>query len=123
MGKAFEQRRCPALGREISAADCGDSRISRYACPADCEHNPFAPANYAQLLEIEDRLDKKTLNWLFADASDRAALAQALATRRFGAIEVEVWHEGAGHSPLRAMITAAYRPALVQGNRAILVPH
>jgi len=77
MGKAFEQRRCPALGREISAADCGDSRISRYACPADCEHNPFAPANYAQLLEIEDRLDKKTLNWLFADASDRAALAQA----------------------------------------------
>ena len=68
-------------------------------------------------------LDFFLYNQRLAKDHGRAALAQALATRRFGAIEVEVWHEGAGHSPLRAMITAAYRPALVQGNRAILVPH
>jgi hypothetical protein len=77
MGKAFQQRRCPAIGREISAADCGDNRISRYACPADCGHNPFAPVNYARLLEIEDGLDEKTLAWLFADTAERPALAQA----------------------------------------------
>jgi len=77
MGKAFQQRRCPAIGREISAADCGDNRISRYACPADCEHNPFATVNDARLREIEDGLDEKTLAWLFADTADRPALAQA----------------------------------------------
>jgi hypothetical protein len=45
-----------------------------YACPADCGHNPFAPANYSQLLEIEDALDRKTFARLFEDTSDRPAL-------------------------------------------------
>ncbi|HZL47211.1 MAG TPA: hypothetical protein VFC28_13385 [Opitutaceae bacterium] len=74
MAKAAKRRMCPALGREISSEDCGENRCSRYSCPADCGHNPFAPAHYTQLLEIEDVLDKKTLAWLFDDASDRPAL-------------------------------------------------
>lgn len=68
---------CPVVGREISSGDCGGNRVSRYSCPADCAHNPFAPANYAQLLEIEDELDRKTLEWMFADSTDRPALALA----------------------------------------------
>ena len=61
MSKASKQRSCPALGRNITPADCGEQRQSRIACPTDCPHNPFAPANYSRLLEIEDRLDAKTL--------------------------------------------------------------
>ena len=41
MGEAKKRRHCPAIGREISAADCGENRQSRHACPESCEHNPF----------------------------------------------------------------------------------
>jgi hypothetical protein len=88
MAKAAKRRMCPFLGREIPSGECGENRMSRYACPADCGHNPFAPANYSQLLEIEDELDRKTLAWMFSDASDRPALA--LAFRR--AVETESPH-------------------------------
>lgn len=79
MSKASKQRPCPALGREISSADCGEQRQSRLVCPADCAHNPFAAANYTQLLEIEERLDGKTLEKLGAMIADRAALGRDLA--------------------------------------------
>jgi hypothetical protein len=82
MSKSSKQRPCPALGRDISPADCGEQRQSRLACPADCPHNPFAPANYSQLLEIEDRLDAKSLDRLVAQAPDRAALQNELATAK-----------------------------------------
>lgn len=55
MGQAKKkQRDCPAVGRTISAAECGQNRASRYVCPADCPHNPWNPANYGQALAIED---------------------------------------------------------------------
>jgi len=60
MGEAKKkQRHCPAAGRVITAVECGGSRASRYACPADCPHNPWSPANYARALEIEDSLTEK----------------------------------------------------------------
>ncbi len=74
MGKASKQRLCPAVGRKISAGECGECRGSRYTCPEDCGHNPFEPANYLQLLEIEDGLDAKTVGRMFEDAPDRPAL-------------------------------------------------
>ncbi len=55
MGQAKKkQRDCPAVGRTISAAECGENRASRYVCPADCPHNPWNPAHYEQSLAIED---------------------------------------------------------------------
>jgi len=85
MSKSSKFRLCPALGRDISPADCGEQRQSRLACPADCPHNPFAPANYSQLLEIEDRLDTKSLERLVALAPDRAAMQNDMtAARRRG---------------------------------------
>jgi hypothetical protein len=74
MSKASKLRPCPALGRDISPADCGEQRQSRLACPENCAHNPFAPASYSQLLEIEDRLDRKTMERLAAVAPDHESL-------------------------------------------------
>jgi hypothetical protein len=74
MSKSSKLRPCPALGRDISPADCGEQRQSRLACPESCAHNPFAPANYSQLLEIEDRLDHKTVERLAAVTPDHEAL-------------------------------------------------
>ncbi|MHB8519895.1 MAG: hypothetical protein ACYDH9_03965 [Limisphaerales bacterium] len=87
MSKAAKRRTCPAAGREISAAECGENRGSQYACPADCPHNPFAPASYDALLEIDDTLNAKTVDWLLADAPDPEAMKRVIqqATRgRFG---------------------------------------
>ena len=54
------QRNCPALGRTITSAECGAGRGSAHACPAECPHFPFTPANYDQHGEIEQRLIRKT---------------------------------------------------------------
>lgn len=82
MSKASKLRPCPALGRDISPADCGDQRQSRLACPANCPHNPFAPPSYSQLLEIEDRLDARSLERLVALAPDRTAMQNNMAAAR-----------------------------------------
>jgi hypothetical protein len=68
---------CPAIGREITSAECGEHRGSRYACPADCAFSPLAPANYSQLLELEGAVDKKSAEWLFTTAPDAAAFDAA----------------------------------------------
>jgi len=78
MSKASKRRACPAVGRAISTAECGENRQSRYACPADCAHNPFAPANYSQLLELEGEVDCRCMGRLIEDAPDRAAMEKAL---------------------------------------------
>jgi hypothetical protein len=78
MSKASKRRPCLALGREISPADCGEQRQSRLACPEDCTYNPFAPANYSELLEIEDRLDRKTMERFMALNSDPTSLQREL---------------------------------------------
>ena len=57
MGKAKQkQRECPAVGRAIGAVECGTHRASRYACPASCPFNPWAPDAYDAALAIEDAL-------------------------------------------------------------------
>lgn len=76
--KKFKMRACAAAGREISATECRDQRGSRYVCPADCPHNPFAPANYARLLEIEGELDRKSLDWLVKDPQHASELGRNL---------------------------------------------
>jgi hypothetical protein len=72
MSKASKQRPCPALGQSITPATCGEQRESRLKCPADCAYNPFNPANYSGLLEIEDRVDAMTLKRFKAQSSVRA---------------------------------------------------
>ena len=67
------------MGRGISPADCGEQRQTRLACPADCSHNPFNPANYSQLLEIEDRFDAKSVERLLAAASNTEAMKADIA--------------------------------------------
>ncbi len=60
MSKAAKRRMCPAVQREITAAECGENRISHYRCPPECSYNVFAPTNYEQILILEDVLDSKT---------------------------------------------------------------
>jgi len=57
MGQAKKLRNCPAVGRDITSAECGENRHGRYACPEGCPFNPFASVNYRALLELEDALD------------------------------------------------------------------
>ena len=61
MGKANKWWACPAIGREISSAECGENRHSAHTCPAACQHNPFAVEHYTRLLEREAELDGKTV--------------------------------------------------------------
>jgi hypothetical protein len=104
------------LGRGISPADCGEQRQSRLACPADCPHNPFGVANYSQLLEIETRLDAKSLERLLALAPDPAAMQKKSATAKGEGLHAAntffIWHlflprtrpktlsPGAGNNPV-----------------------
>ena len=53
------QRECPALSKTISSQECGSSRGSRYACTAECPHNPFTPANYGMHAGVETALIQK----------------------------------------------------------------
>jgi len=76
MAKSAKRRQCPAVGRTITAAECGENRGSRYACPSDCIHNPFTTANYSQLLEIERLLDRKCMRALEEEAARGALPAE-----------------------------------------------
>lgn len=57
-------------GREISAPECGESRMSRYACPVDCPFNPWRPEAYDEVMAIHDRLDARVYPRLERDARD-----------------------------------------------------
>ncbi|MBI3850889.1 MAG: hypothetical protein HY298_11535 [Verrucomicrobia bacterium] len=82
MSKVSKKRACPAVGREISSGECGENRQSRYVCPADCVHNPFAPANYSQFLELEGELDHKCMDRLIEHAPSRATMEKAIQAAR-----------------------------------------
>jgi len=82
MSKAAKLRACPAVGRQISSAECGANRVSRYACPASCSHLPFAPANYSQLLELEEKLDRLSMDYLRDTAVDPEALTRGILQAR-----------------------------------------
>ncbi|MBI4663989.1 MAG: hypothetical protein HY735_34765 [Verrucomicrobia bacterium] len=71
MSKISKQRECPAAGHRITAAECGENRGSRYACPAECSYFPFAPANYEALLALEAQVDQKGAQWMFQESRQR----------------------------------------------------
>src|SRR5688572_4024912 len=75
MNKSGKRRMCPAVDREISSAECGEGRGSRFACPANCGFSPFSPANYSHLLELEGELDRLSLIRLGEDSPEPSALA------------------------------------------------
>ncbi|WP_414661933.1 hypothetical protein [Horticoccus sp. 23ND18S-11] len=81
------------MGREVSSAECGENRLSRYACPECCEHNPFRLAAYSHLLETEDRLDLATVKRLAAEdaVAREAMLAAARSNRDLGLHAVSAW--------------------------------
>ncbi len=83
MGQSKKLRPCPAAGRDITAAECGENRHHRYACPATCPFDPFAAANYTGLLATEDVLDHALLKRLVAE--DPGAPARIDAARRANA--------------------------------------
>lgn len=65
-----EKRICPAVSREISSAECGESRHSRYACPEECPFNPYSAANYDRLLELTDKVDVLQSKWFVTQTED-----------------------------------------------------
>lgn len=79
MSKATKRRPCPATQRQISAAECGANRISRYNCPATCPFNPFSPAQYDTFLQVEAAVMRKSLDWFLDSSPDRAQRVRELA--------------------------------------------
>lgn len=82
MGQAKnkKQRECPAKGGIITPEDCGRGRNSSIACPVDCPHNPFNPANYDSLF---DALEAKVIGSLTRKLADGLTPAQL---RELGAL-------------------------------------
>jgi hypothetical protein len=78
MGK--KQRMCPAIGHGISAAECGENRISRYQCPADCPHNPWALGAYDQEQEIETAFFERLRRYAAGDQVTRGVRNAAEST-------------------------------------------
>ena len=64
MSKASKKRFCPAVNHDISAAECGENRGSRYVCPGECKFNPFGPGNYDLALEMDEALNAKMTGYL-----------------------------------------------------------
>jgi len=96
MSKASKQRPCPALGHGISSAECGEKRQSQIPCPADCPFNPFSPAHYDQLLELEKRIDERTMQQLQAQPPDPATFRLKLSRAQYsGMLALQTfyfWH-------------------------------
>lgn len=78
MGK--KQRMCPAIGHGISAAECGENRISRYQCPEDCPHNPWALGAYDQEQEIETAFFERLRRYAAGDLVTRGVRNAAEST-------------------------------------------
>lgn len=78
MSKSPKRRACPAAGREITAAECGEGRHSRLPCPADCPFNPFSPLNYDGYLELEEAADRAMMQQMNLDSEDRSELRRVM---------------------------------------------
>ena len=127
MSKAVKRRMCPAVRHEISAAECGENRISRYACPEACPFNPFSPAQYASFLEIEGSLINKSREWLLDSSPNRTELSRQLdriagmdlATRQTWQVEEFFYKRNArGKTPAEAWADAGF-PGLKNDERVI----
>ncbi len=61
-------RRCRALGRrDIPVSRCERERNVRILCRALCEHNPFAPTNFASYAQLELRAQKALIQYYLND--------------------------------------------------------
>lgn len=105
------------LGRAKAAQAPFIAKVAATSGPVACE---LLAVCYWGRKDFE--LDFFLYNQRLAKGHGAAALQSALARGRWRAIEVEVLDDDAHTSRLRAMIRTAYRPVLMQGNRAILVP-
>lgn len=105
--KKKQQRDCPALGKVITPAECGQGRNSEISCPLDCPHNPFALANYDAFLDLEGKVIDQ-LSMLLAregsptlmkeieaalESNDLFAMQSILAWRFYGQGLVAKWME------------------------------
>lgn len=88
MGQSKKRRACPAVSRDITSAECGENRLSRYACPEGCPFNPFAPDNYTALLQAEDELDLTSIKRIVGE--DPTVTATIYEGRRLN--EGHGWH-------------------------------
>ena len=66
-----EKRICPVVSREISSAECGESRHSLYACPEECPFNPYSADNYDRLLDLTDKVDALQSKWLCTQTEEQ----------------------------------------------------
>ncbi len=101
MGKKTRSRACPAAGREITAAECGSGRHTTYACPEECPFNPFSAANYDQFSRIENGAEKRFLEWILANAPDRAQIALELERAVGSGPNVRLFHCLSWHGVFR----------------------
>jgi hypothetical protein len=97
MSKTAKQRFCPAVRRQISSAECGENRGSRYACPSDCLFSPLACANYELLLELESEVDRKSEERLIAEERDSPALRKT-SQLASAANSPHAWHAFCEHA-------------------------
>lgn len=91
--KRKNQRACPALGRTISATECGTERNTSIPCPVDCPFNPFSPANYLdQYGPIEQKVIDKTLVLLRSTLTswEQREITNATSVHEIHALTV--WH-------------------------------
>lgn len=102
MGQAKKNKRdCPVAGRVITPVECGESRASRYACPASCPHNPWAPENYEHSLAIEDELNEKLIRRLAHEnpgLTDLPESAGAWQTHNYFLTKYQLARDAAGRS-------------------------
>jgi hypothetical protein len=62
-------RQCPALNETITARRCGSERGTKLACPASCQHSPYALDNYDQCLQLTRGVIAKILNFIRGEVS------------------------------------------------------
>jgi hypothetical protein len=148
MGKIDKLRECPAVGRRIKPIECGQNRGKNYACPPGCPHCPWAVENYDTLLEFEQSIDTKTLDFYLEvvgkdsamerlrlealdDGQDGELIFQSACYREFFHREIEpgkrlfdLWREAGWKGltrdePFLARFKANVRPTLLEVCRVI----
>ena len=91
--KRKNQRACPALGKNITAAECGEGRNSKIDCPADCPHNPCAPENYVeQFGPLETKVIHKLLSLLARNLTSMEIRELLGSGEAFKCHALHVWH-------------------------------
>src|ERR1700683_2975953 len=97
MSKIAKHRFCPAIQRQISSAECGENRGSRYACPSDCLFSLLAGANYDLLLELENEVDRKSAERLIAEEGQSPVLRKT-SQLASAAHSPHAWHAFCEHA-------------------------